>query len=94
MFIDVGDNHPLVILSDVETSVLKCIIDFVYHGELNVHAAHLNEVLQVAATLQIRGLTEVKDCYSNFLTWLIEGTQTFIHFAFITPPVFVFCIGQ
>lgn len=61
IFCGVSEDHLVVILSDVETHVLRSILYFVYHGELNVDATQLNDVLQVAATLQIRGLTEVSD---------------------------------
>lgn len=59
IFKNTDDNHPIVILSDVKRKDLQDILQFVYHGELNVHASKLSEVLQVAASLQIRGLTEV-----------------------------------
>ncbi|KAJ1524996.1 hypothetical protein ONE63_009846 [Megalurothrips usitatus] len=61
IFSSLDDYHPVVILSEVESRVLRSILEFVYHGELNVHASQLTEVLQVAAALQIRGLTEVSD---------------------------------
>lgn len=61
IFTNSDDSHPIVILTDVESNILRSILDFVYHGELNVQASQLTEVLQVATTLQIRGLTEVSD---------------------------------
>ncbi|KAK3921363.1 Protein tramtrack, alpha isoform [Frankliniella fusca] len=61
IFSDSSDSHPIVILTDVESNVLRSILDFVYHGELNVQASQLAELLEVASTLQIRGLTEVSD---------------------------------
>lgn len=61
IFADSAESHPILILSEVDTKVLQCILNFVYHGELNVQASQLTEVLQVAASLQIRGLSEVCD---------------------------------
>lgn len=70
IFSDSAESHPILILSEVNAEVLQCILDFVYHGELNVQATQLTEVLQVAAALQIRGLSEViseieKKLYKN-----------------------------
>lgn len=59
IFIKNPCRHPIVILKDVEAEHLKIIIDFIYHGEMICTQDQLLEVLRVAGTLKVKGLTEV-----------------------------------
>jgi len=53
------DSHPYIILSEMSFDDVRSIIEFIYHGELNVGADHFASVLKIAEELQIRGLMEV-----------------------------------
>jgi len=50
-------QHPLLYLKGVEFSHLQAILDFMYHGEVNVSQEDLNAFLAVADDLQIKGLS-------------------------------------
>ena len=51
-------THPLLYLRGVEYSDLQAVLDFMYHGEVNLAQEELNSFLAVAEELKIRGLTQ------------------------------------
>jgi len=51
-------NHPLFYLKGVKYSDLLCVLNFMYHGEVNVAQEDLNSFLAVAEDLQVKGLTQ------------------------------------
>ena len=50
--------HPLLYLKGVKHEDLKSILDFMYHGEVNVAQDNLNSFLGVAEELKVKGLTQ------------------------------------
>ncbi len=52
---------PLLYLRGVRRRDLEYVLDFMYHGEVNVAQSDLKSFLAVAEELQVRGLTESKD---------------------------------
>ncbi len=61
----VGHPNPLIYLRGIKFSDLEHVLDFVYHGEVNVAQDDLNSFLAVAEDLQIKGLTQSKDSAST-----------------------------
>ncbi|KAG1660987.1 Protein bric-a-brac 2 [Nymphon striatum] len=59
VFINNPCKHPVVILKDVQYNDLRAIIDFMYHGEVNVSQDHLPSLLKSAEALKIKGLAEM-----------------------------------
>jgi len=51
-------QHPLLYLKGVEYSDLQAVLDFMYHGEVNIAQEELNSFLAVAEDLQVKGLTQ------------------------------------
>jgi len=51
-------QHPLLYLKGVEFSDLQSVLNFMYHGEVNVAQEELNSFLAVAEELQVKGLTQ------------------------------------
>ena len=51
-------NHPLLYLKGVKYSDLLCVLNFMYHGGVNVAQEDLNSFLAVAEDLQVKGLTQ------------------------------------
>jgi len=51
-------QHPLLYLKGVEYSDLQAVLDFMYHGEVNVAQEELNSFLAVAEDLQVKGLSQ------------------------------------
>jgi len=49
--------HPYIYLRGVSFCDLSSVLDFMYHGEVNVAQEDLNSFLAVAEELQIKGLT-------------------------------------
>uniref|UniRef100_A0A2P2HY22 Broad-complex core protein isoforms 1/2/3/4/5-like n=1 Tax=Hirondellea gigas TaxID=1518452 RepID=A0A2P2HY22_9CRUS len=51
-------QHPIVFLKDVTFANLTSILDFMYHGEVNVSHNELATFLKTAEALRVRGLAE------------------------------------
>jgi len=51
-------QHPLLYLKGVEFSDLQSVLNFMYHGEVNVAQEELNSFLAVAEDLKVKGLTQ------------------------------------
>jgi len=50
--------HPLLYLRGVKYSDLQSVLNFMYHGEVNVAQEELNSFLAVAEELRVKGLTQ------------------------------------
>ena len=53
-------SHPLLYIKGVRICDLKAILDFMYHGEVQVAQEDLNSFLSVAEELKVKGLTQNK----------------------------------
>ena len=54
-------EHPLLYMKGISLTNLTCVLDFMYHGEVNVAQDDLNSFLAVAEELKVKGLTQKKD---------------------------------
>lgn len=48
-------------LQDVAFSDLHALVEFIYHGEVNVHQRSLSSFLKTAEVLRVSGLTQQSD---------------------------------
>ena len=53
-------QHPLLYLKGVDFPNLQSVLNFMYHGEVNIAQEELNSFLAVAEDLQVKGLTQNK----------------------------------
>ncbi len=53
--------HPVIFLRGVSARELRNVLDFMYHGEVNVAQDDLNAFLAVAEDLKVMGLTQAGD---------------------------------
>ena len=51
-------EHPLLYMKGVRYTDLQSVLNFMYHGEVNIAQEHLNSFLTVAEELQVKGLTQ------------------------------------
>jgi len=51
-------QHPLLYLKGVTFTDLQAVLNFMYHGEVNIAQEELNSFLAVAEELQVKGLTQ------------------------------------
>jgi len=51
-------QHPLLYLKGVKFGDLQAVLNFMYHGEVNVAQEDLNSFLAVAEDLKVKGLTQ------------------------------------
>uniref|UniRef100_A0A0K8VBM7 Protein abrupt n=1 Tax=Bactrocera latifrons TaxID=174628 RepID=A0A0K8VBM7_BACLA len=56
-------KHPIIILRDVYSEHMECLLSFMYNGEVNIRQDQLQDFLKIAHMLQIRGLTDFSDNY-------------------------------
>lgn len=50
-------KHPVIFLADVKFWELQALIDFIYHGELNIEESKLPRLFEVATALNVQGDT-------------------------------------
>ena len=50
--------HPLLYLKGIKFSDLQSVLNFMYHGEVNIAQEELNSFLAVAEELRVKGLTQ------------------------------------
>merc|ERR1712088_433647 len=50
--------NPLLYLKGVKFSDLQSVLNFMYHGEVNVAQEELNSFLAIAEELRVKGLTQ------------------------------------
>jgi len=53
-------EHPMLYLKGVKYADLVAVLDFMYHGEVNVAQEELNSFLAIAEDLKVKGLTQNK----------------------------------
>ena len=59
-------QHPVLVMPPhVRFTDLSAILDFIYQGEVKVPSAELNEFIDLAKMLKIRGLTEEFETFDN-----------------------------
>lgn len=62
-------KHPVIIFRNVKFEDLVAIVDFMYHGEVNVEQEQLSSFLTTAEMLAVQGLTDgsgpAKDNYKE-----------------------------
>lgn len=51
-------KHPVIVLQDVVFDDLHALVEFIYHGEVNVHQRNLTSFLKTAEILKVSGLTQ------------------------------------
>jgi len=51
-------QHPLIYLKDVQYEIVMSLLNFMYHGEVNIAQEDLNSFLVVAEDLKVKGLTQ------------------------------------
>jgi len=51
-------QHPLLYMKGVRYTDLQSVLDFMYHGEVNIAQEDLNGFLAVAEDLRVKGLTQ------------------------------------
>lgn len=58
-------DHPTVVLSQINYTELKHLVEFMYSGEVAVEQEYLSKLLEAANILQIKGLYESPDDTPN-----------------------------
>ena len=64
----VPHQHPVIYIRGVKINHLESILDFIYHGEVNIAEDDLNTLLDVAQDLKIKGLCERKEGFDDSKT--------------------------
>ncbi|KAK7869680.1 hypothetical protein R5R35_010038 [Gryllus longicercus] len=69
LFSEEREKHSILILKDVSFDTLKSVIDFVYGGDIQIPKGDLKAFLELAESLQIKGLNDssMKDVCESFI---------------------------
>ncbi|XP_076335894.1 uncharacterized protein LOC143239031 isoform X3 [Tachypleus tridentatus] len=59
LFVNNPCQHPIVIMKDIKYTELKAVVDFIYHGEVNISENQLSSLLKTAEALKVKGLADV-----------------------------------
>ena len=51
-------SHPLIYLKGIKFSDVEAVLNFIYHGKVNIEEANLNDFLEVAEELEVKGLVQ------------------------------------
>ena len=51
-------SHPLIYLKGIKLSDVEAVLNYMYHGEVNVEEANLNTFLMVTEELEVKGLVQ------------------------------------
>ena len=54
-------SHPMIYMRGLKSKDLTAMMDFIYHGEVNIYQDDINDFLSLAEELQLKGLTGPKD---------------------------------
>ena len=57
IFYSNSHSHPLLYLDGVDSSEVNLMLDYIYHGEVQIHEEQLDRFLEVAKKLKLEGLT-------------------------------------
>ena len=60
-------QHPLLCLKGVFFKDMESVLNFMYHGEVNVAQDDLNSFLQVAEDLRVKGICFIETIYEEDL---------------------------
>lgn len=86
LFVNHPDKHPIVILKDVPYTDMRCLLDFMYRGEVSVDQDRLTAFLRVAESLRIKGLTEVnEEKYESLTNSFTNNSQNFPNLPRLQP---------
>ena len=65
-------SHPLLCLDGVSSGELQFVLDYIYHGEVQIHQEQLDRFLEVAQRLKLEGLTGKDDDQERKLNETLE----------------------
>lgn len=68
-------DHPLIYLKGVSFMNLTAVLNFMYHGEVNVAQEDLNNFLQLADELKIKGLSQQLSSSSDQKAGATDGRE-------------------
>jgi len=79
-------QHPLLYLRGVSFRDLESVLNFMYHGEVNVAQDDLNSFLQVAEDLKVKGLTQNNSSTKSGSQSVSHNKQTVLKSEVKTDP--------
>ena len=65
-------SHPLLCLDGVSSGELQFVLDYIYHGEVQIYQEQLDRFLVVAQRLQLEGVTSRDDGQEREINETIE----------------------
>lgn len=82
-------KHPVIVLQDVAWTDLHALVEFIYHGEVNVHQRSLSSFLKTAEVLRVSGLTQQQHGDDHDQVNLLNFCFSTLHFRKLTYLQFI-----
>lgn len=89
---NIEHSHPLIYMKGVKFTDLEAVLSFVYHGEVNVAEANLNNFLALGEELEVKGLRSTgnqteSSSYSQFQSNSHQKPQSNSRHGSAVPPL-------
>ena len=68
--------HPLLCLADINFDDLTNVIDYIYHGEVQIYQENLDRFLLVAQRLMLDGLLKTRESQDEAVKHIYEKEDT------------------
>ena len=72
-------SHPIIYMKGFKAAVLVAVVDFIYHGEVNIYQDDLDGFLALAEELQLKGLAGSKSEPENPVNSPITSNQRHLY---------------
>ena len=72
-------SHPLIYLKGIKASDVEAVLNYIYHGEVNLEEANLKTFLEVAEDLEVKGLVPGKDHHGGGSNMQTPVPKTNLH---------------
>ena len=84
-------QHPLLYLKGVKYTDLQCVLNFMYHGDMNVAQEELSSFLAVAEDLRVKGLTQNHEYQASLSSFPVQLglTRLAINICYMTAHLLV-----
>lgn len=63
---DVPNDHCTILLPGVQAFEMRCLLDYMYTGEVNVTQSQIERIMKIAEQLEVKGLFDLPDLQDKF----------------------------
>lgn len=68
-------QHPIIVLKDIRSKMVENLLEFIYLGKTNVRQTELKSFMEVAESLQVKGLSTSQKEAKEAIESLMENVK-------------------